>query len=681
MADGSTVEGTLSAAEAEGTVQINNPRFTQPIVVSTDHLLEARRPSAEPDVAADSTDDAGATRVAFELNDRSRYVGEVVTWQDDVITLETESVGRVSFGSERVVRIMDVNKMPRPIASLADSRFRYRREAGWEFNDQGLFGATAQTATVADLDLPDRFRIRIDVTCQGTPDFELILGDRSTGGAGQGGGRIDRRGGSLSRLPTETLVTRIEWFDNSVSLVRSNASVSDAAVFDLTDAIDRLTLDLYADQTSGRLLAYHEGVKRGEVSLVDDQPVLRRELTLINRGAPVQVTQLELLQWDGRVPESRLLPDRYTLLHDGSIVEQVARQGDADRIRVGDAWYPIQDLAWVEFGGETVAAVGCELVLRDGCRLRGEVQGRDTAGAIVLRDSTGVRLVVAPPSVVRCVGRADDDTAPAGDASELRADGIRLWGRLLDGSGTGTTFGWRAALAENDVPITADDGVTILFASPSDVNADVESASERDHGLLTLVGGDQLPGELISIQSDGVRFRSVVCNEIRVPLVDVSRVETGPAVKVEPTDLPWLTSLPRRMVDSPPTHLLVSPDGDALRGRLLSLDQQDVRIEVRDRTRRIDRTGVAAVIWLGQAENGAEKETPSCRYVITTRDGARLGLQTATFDGYVLQGAHQSFGDCRIPVDLLQRLSFGPRETSRQERWELVPVKQPKTFQ
>ncbi|QEF96712.1 hypothetical protein Mal15_07400 [Stieleria maiorica] len=681
LADGSTAEGSLTAAEAAGTVRISNPRFAQPIALSTDHLLEARRQSMESDIATDSERDQRAKRFAIELNDRSRYVGVLVSWQDDLITMETEAVGRVSFAAERVVRIMDVDTMPDQIASLADSRYRYRREAGWEFTDRGLSGTTPDAATVADLELPDRFRIRIDVTCQGIADFELILGDRSTGGAGQGGGRIDRRGGSLSRLPTETFVTRLEWFDNSVSLVRSNASVSDAAVFDVTDASDRLTLDLYVDQASGRLLAYHQGVKRGQVSLVDDQPVLRRELTLINRGDPVQLTQFELLQWDGRVPESRLLPDRYTLLDDGAIVQQVVREWDADRFRVGDTWHPMEDLAWMEFGVATVAAVGSEFVLRDGCRLRGEVQGRDSAGAIVLRDSTGVRLAVDPSFVVRCVGRADDVIKPAEDASRLLADGSGLWGRLIDGAGVAATFGWRVALAENDVGIAADEGVTIEFASPSEVTADVELPTKSKTGMLQLRSGDRLPGQLISIQSDGVRFRSAVCDEIRVPLNAVSRVDAGPAVELDPSDLPWLTSLPRRMVDAPPTHVLVSPDGDALRGRLLSLDQQDVRIEVRDRTRLIDRASVAAVIWLDQAENGAEQKTPSCRYVVTTRDGARLGLQTASFDGHVLQGTHPQFGNCRIPVGSLERLSFGSKETSWRESLELVPVKQPKTFQ
>ena len=54
-------------------------------------------------------------------------------------------------------------------------------------------------------------------------------------------------------------MTRLEWLGRSVSLVRSNASVSDVSVFDVGDQDGVLAVDLYCDQTAGRLAAYGDG--------------------------------------------------------------------------------------------------------------------------------------------------------------------------------------------------------------------------------------------------------------------------------------------------------------------------------------------------------------------------------------------------------------------------------------
>ncbi|MCS7467805.1 hypothetical protein NZK35_14225 [Stieleria sp. ICT_E10.1] len=673
LADGSVIDGTLSAAEEPAKLRINTKLFAQPIEISTQNLLEARREPLNSGSVAGDGPETSTNTFAFLLSDGSRFVGNVVSWLGGLITLETEDLGRVSFAAQRVVRIVDQASMPHQILALSDARYRFRRETGWNFTGQGMSCTVPESTAVAGIDLPDRFRIRVEVACAGTADFELSLGDRSQGGAGQGGTRVDRRGGSISRLPTERFVTRVEWFGESVSLVRSNASVSDAGVFDVSDSPGRLELDLYGDQRTGRLLAYRDGVLQADVSLVDEEPVVRRELTLINRGDPVQLTSFELFHWDGQPPPSQFLPDRFTLFRDGSIIDQVAEGWDANRFQIDGTWYAMDDLTRMEFAVATQVAPACDLSLSGGSRVRGQVEGRDSDGAILVREGTGTVLAVAPSRVTRWVGRSEDVTAPPGEAAQFQADGVSMWGRLLDGRDVGATFGWRSLSGENDVGIAATEGVTIRFASTSDSDA----TSVPDLGMLQLRCGDRLPGQLVSIQPNGVRFQSDWCGEVLVALGEVRRIRTGPAVAAGETDAPWLTRLPRRMADSPPTHLLVSPNGDVLRGRLLSMDEDAARIEIRGRTRLIKRSSVAEVIWLGPSD----EESAACRYVITTRDGARLGLQTAGFDGRELSGRQTELGNCRVPAAALESLRFGTRDASPGETWDLVPVKQPKTFE
>ena len=72
--------------------------------------------------------------------------------------------------------------------SLSNSMFRFRCESGWSVNGGGdLVCVTPEAAVVGEIELPNQFRVRLRVRCEGQADFELSLGDRSADGAGQGG--------------------------------------------------------------------------------------------------------------------------------------------------------------------------------------------------------------------------------------------------------------------------------------------------------------------------------------------------------------------------------------------------------------------------------------------------------------------------------------------------------------
>lgn len=684
LSDGSSIEGRLLASEVSDQVRVECPLLRQPLEFPTENLLEARLVgiggAADASSATGVSQDdgrAGLPMLAFGLHDHNQFVGHVVSESDGVITLETEDLGRVEFRVDQVARVIRQHRMPRQILSLSNSRYRFRHEDGWRFGDSGLSGQTPEAATVADFELPDRFHIRLSVRCAGEADFELSLGDRSSRGAGQGGGRIDRRGGSLSRLPTERYVTRLEWLGRSVSLVRSNASVSDAEVFDLAETVGRLELELYIDQTAGRMVAFRDGLLQGDVALVDDEPVTRQSLTLINRRDPVEVMRLDLFDWDGRVPESRSLPDRYTLLRDGTLIAAVAEQWERDRFRVDGVWQQIEDLAQMEIATAGQISDDCELVMSGGCRLWGRLDGAGPKATMQIRDAAGITYQVSPPRVVRLSGRSNQTKTAPDDASELFAEGVHLWGSLLDGRKLGAAFAWRPSAGTNSSAIVAEQGVQIRFASAEDRADELQGRSGTTDAVLELRSGDRLPGELIEIKGDAVRFRSELCGEVSVAPAEVSRIQWGSEVAIDESALGLLLSLPRRMQSTPPTHLIVSRQGDVLRGRLLSIESDVARIEVRGIIRVVDRPNIAAVIWLNQ-DAGNDK---SCGYVAATGGGARLGLENAQFDGIQLQAKHRILGTCRVPADALEQLRIGTREVVPRETWQLVPVKEPKTFE
>jgi len=274
--------------------------------------------------------------------------------------------------------------------------------------------------------------------------------------------------------------------------------------------------------------------------------------------------------------------------------------------------------------------------------------------------------------VVRLVGEQESKEMPTVGADELVAEGVRLRGHLVGGAEPAVPLGWRTVIGENNLGIIATQGVEIQFAPRPNETAESPAA-----GFVELRRGDRLPGELVMMDADGVRFRGDVSGEVLVPVEEVSRIRLGRPGKLDDADLDLLLSLPRRMKDSPPTHMLVSSSGDLLRGRLTSIDGQEARLEIRGKTRVIERAKISEVVWLGQ------KTAPSaeCRYVVATRDGARLGLGTAKLQAAELRGTHEVFGECRLPTQTLTTLTFGPRQDSQRERWELVPVKEPRSFE
>ncbi|MCA9140702.1 MAG: hypothetical protein KDB00_28210, partial [Planctomycetales bacterium] len=664
FADGSEMVGRLDTANVDEQIQVHSHAFAQPMQVSTDDLLEGR--IMRPPVIAPDQPTETSSRFAFLLADGSQLVGTVSDRLKPAIGIQTQHLGRLTIQDDSIVRIVQQSEMPDQILSLANSRFRFRHETGWSFNDEGLRCTEPEAATVANYELPSRFRLRLKVICDGDADFELSLGDRSVIGAGQGSGRVDRRGGSLSRLPTERLVTRLEWVDHSVSIVRSNASVSSAEVFDPDARNGRLEIDLYCDQTDGRLIATSNGLMMANVKLADETPELRSVLTLISRRDAVVVTGLDLFHWNGIEPTSRRLPDRFTMLRDGTLINDVADDWEPNRFHLREKWHAFDELSRMELSGNLVTATACELTLTDGTRLRGridqapqqsdgQVEQGESSTLIINGDAVAETVAVDPKTVTRIIGRANDVGPVDAASDQFIATGIRLQGRLVDGRDWGATFGWRPDVGNDVMGIVAEQNAEVQMGRTN--SRSVDRVDSEPVCFLELLSGDRLPGEFVSFANEGVHFRSDLAGQVIVASADIGRVRLQRGVKPDPSESQMLLSLPRQMQDSPPTHLLVSTNGDALRGRLLSIDSQEARIEVRGRTRIVEQDRISEIIWLDQKM----PITNDCRYVVTTAGGGQLGLQSAEFDGMQLRGTHSILGDCQIQSGDLTLLRFGNR--------------------
>ncbi|NRB73303.1 MAG: TlpA family protein disulfide reductase [Verrucomicrobiales bacterium] len=118
-------------------------------------------------------------------------------------------------------------------------------------------------------------------------------------------------------------------------------------------------------------------------------------------------------------------------------------------------------------------------------------------------------------------------------------------------------------------------------------------------------------------------------------------------------------TIPRIHRDEAPTHLLIAPNGDLLRGKLLSGVGNELRFESKGKTLDIPRKRVSTLIWLRNESSGENEEPASAPFRATHRfvlmDGSRLKLSARKSEEGSFVGMSEHLGECRISVENVVR--------------------------
>lgn len=213
-----------------------------------------------------------------------------------------------------------------------------------------------------------------------------------------------------------------------------------------------------------------------------------------------------------------------------------------------------------------------------------------------------------------------------------------------------------------------------------------------------LLNGDSLPGVLERLENGLVTFNSEMFGRAQLAASELKGVRqlvyTG-TDRVDPVLLRRLLTVPRMSRQSPPTHLVVSRDGDIIRGNVSYIDEDLIRISIRDEEREIWMKNVAEVIWLDPApslespENSppdsaedsptsgldsTKTSSPACQLIL--RRGSTVSVIPRRIEQGTLFGVHPLLGECRIPIDDVVRILFGEeieqaRSVSRFAKWKL----------
>lgn len=223
----------------------------------------------------------------------------------------------------------------------------------------------------------------------------------------------------------------------------------------------------------------------------------------------------------------------------------------------------------------------------------------------------------------------------------------------------------------------------------------VQPAS-RGGRSLHLRSGDTIPCEVTRIDEKGVTFKTPLSDATFVAHEKIKSVELIATHDTPPLDenkRDRLLTLPRIQRDAPPTHLICSTNGDFLRGRVLEMDQTQLKVEVRLETRVIPRGRIAQIIWLHADEWTGKKPAsdavgrPPVNRVQTLRaDGNRLTFVAQKADHQTIAGTSDVLGACRANLADVDQLLFGTviEESAAKlasHLWKLHPAPEPKFAQ
>ncbi|MEZ6122521.1 MAG: TlpA disulfide reductase family protein [Planctomycetaceae bacterium] len=125
-------------------------------------------------------------------------------------------------------------------------------------------------------------------------------------------------------------------------------------------------------------------------------------------------------------------------------------------------------------------------------------------------------------------------------------------------------------------------------------------------------------------------------------------------------------TIPRFRRDDPPTHVLLAPNGDVLRGRLKALTVKDVVFESRLEDFRFPRDRVAAAIWLAEQDATTDIDRPETAVQVQMDNGFTLTMTPQAMKEGQLTGVSPALGNCRIPAKAIRDLFLGGGSTSQQ---------------
>lgn len=706
------VTGRLVDSEGDSRVIWKSPAFASPFEFPISNLNAVHFPVPEKLVQA--TGD-----YCFEMAGGDVVFGSLVALQPEQAILDVKGLGQLHV-DRKLLRRMYRWKGGTEVLYFGPSGLTGWNVSGgtkgWQEEAGQLISSQEGAVLRRDFGVLPLARFEFELSWKNKADFELAIG--------------------VGDAKSALRAFRIEVWENEVVAMRETESAADVATLQsIKPGAGRIHLQAFLDQQKGRLLVFSSsGQPLADLSVAASKPQVFGGIQLTNKSGDVRLERLTIGRWNGEAP--RTIESEKTRIHmaDGSIDYGPVKSFDAadgqfvvEAEGVEKRLTPdqLQDVYFPE-SADIPARSLCAVFLDDQ-RMSGDLIKVEN-NTIWLK-CVGIQEPIRVPveSLRTLLGlnpkppekKANDADSP-GRSGRLELTGTVLQGNLMEtASSPATALIWKPSLSNTASLLESGVSGRIIYRDPPIAKATPTSAQVRavavqkqvrireateslenpsaaikgkqKKPILHLRSGDMIPCDQATIDENGVTFSSPITDSTFIRNDQLKVLELIPdttPVEITKQKKERLLMLPRMQRDNPPTQLIRSVDGDYLKGRMISMDEQQIQVEIRLETKTLQRDRVARIIWLHADELDAKaKPAASETEIVGTRVQAlssssqqpilsksttgdkpaekpvmnpnRLTFFAQHLEGSILSGRSELLGACRVDVARIDRLLIG----------------------
>ena len=630
----------------------------------------------------------------FELAGGDVLFGSLIGLQGNEAVLDASGIGRLHVDRSILRRMYRWHGAAEVIFFGPSGLKGWQPAVGWREEAGNLVANMPGAVLRRDFGLPPQARFEFELSWKEKADFELVLGANDATQAKR--------------------AFRFEIFDNELVVQRETKSEADLTSLQMINpGPGRVHLQAFLDQQKGQILVFSSsGQQLADLTVAEAKPQPLGGLQLTNRAGDIRLERLSIGRWNGDLPKNVESDKSRIHVTDGSIIygqltsydaakHQFTVETNATEQQIAED--RVQDVFFSQEQPATARAL--RVVYLSGQRVSGQLVKVEQNK--VLLKSPGIREELASPieelQSLTTFGSRDATVAsnaaanhPAVAVGHLKLPGVVLRGNLAETEvADANCLVWKPALSLVPSALIQGLAASIVYRdsppapkAPPQQQARVvqqagvarvttgvkveatKPASRPTKPVLHLRSGDTIPCEVTAIDEKGVSFTSANTDATFIPHAQLKVLELFPGVNAVPIPKPKkerLLMLPRMQRDNPPTHLIRSVDGDYLRGRIVSMDEQQLQVEIRLETKTLHRERVARIIWFHADELGETAKPPAdtaqavgARVQALPKDGNRLTFIAEQVSGNILSGRSEFLGACRVDLQQIDRLLIGP---------------------
>ncbi len=713
LRNGGYASGQLVASENPAELVWQGDGFARPLrfPLAEVHSVQYPRP-------ADQSPAKGP--FCFELSGGDLVTGQLVSLDEREAVLEAAALGKITVERAALRRFYRIGggeliySGPHGLQGWVSAG----GENAWR-DEGGQLTSDVLGATLGRTDRPPAMvRYEIELAWSETPNFDFSFGlSHDVPG---------RLGFHLETWEDQLVVTRESDTQADFALLKKNAPGE-----------GEVALSVLFDEGQGRVIVYSStGQQLADLTVPPDttppKPVVRRRqfaavmadaqpepapptaLLLTNRHGKLMLRHLAIQRWSGIAPKSISEGQATVHLSEGespsgdirafdAATRQLLITKDGREQRIDEK--VLQDV-FLGKGAEPRQS-SVRILMINGVRLSGEMRqiGQES---LVLQSAAIKQPLTLPLKELQAIIPVGEVASLDDVAAQPRLEmpGVFLYGTLDEARLTedsclvfrpvgGTTASPLAADASGRLSFRRHVPVPMarteepprppqprkvlggLLTIPADTMPPDQRPKPPGDCLLHLRSGDTIPCHVQSIDEQGVNFTSGVTEASLVPHASIKALELrtdAQPVKIERTRFDRLLTLPRMQRENPPEHLIRSLGGDYLRGRLISLNDTELKVEMRLEARKISRGSVSRILWLHPdeaakatvaktvarpEEASAPKLPPGIRVQAVPHTGHRLTFMAREFAGTKLSGQSDILGACQADIGQIDHLLIG----------------------